>query len=363
MSSSTMSINSKCLLRRNVRTQPYGRCSVCTLPLRGCHAWQASGLSFAVILLLLGAMVTPSGLLLRGMLVAVVVLVVIAGIANHRRTDQLIYSEHELRSHARTLKAAVDAATAELRTANQELARTNLTLIERDSQRENFISGLTHDLRTPLTALTGAADNLLAGVIGPLTDDQREYVEIVREHGLKLNTTIGELLEAARVETGNVALVVADVDLREVADEVRRGLEPVSRERGLSVGVTGAARVRGDRDKLRRVLENLVGNAVKYAPRGGNVAVAFTPTSDHVEIVVRDDGPGIAPDLLPRIFDRYVQGMDGQVGTGLGLSIARNLVRLHGGDVSVASVLNEGSEFLVVLPRESTRRKLRIVEG
>ena len=362
MSSSAMSINSKCLLRRNLRTQPYGRCSVCTLPLRGCHAWQASVLSFFVIVLVLGAMAVPAGVAQRGMLIVAVLLVLIEGLANHRRTDQLIHSEYELRSHARKLEAAVAAATADLRAANQELARTNLTLIETDRQRESFVGGLTHDLRTPLTAVTGAADNLLAGIAGPLTDDQREYVEIVREHGRRLNTTIGELLEAARVEAGNIALAVSDVDVRELADEVRRGLEPVARERGLVVGVEGAARVHGDRDKLRRVLENLVGNAVKYTSRGGQVAVALKPASDRIEIVVRDDGPGIPPQLLPRIFDRYVQGSDGQLGTGLGLSIARNLVRLHGGDVTVASSPGQGSEFLVVLPRDGTRRKLPIVE-
>lgn len=362
MSSSAMSINSKCLLRRNLRTQPYGRCSVCTLQLRGCHAWQASVLSFFVIVLVLGAMATPAGVAQRGMLIVAVLLVLVEGLANHRRTDQLIYSEYELRGHARKLEAAVAAATAELRAANQELARTNLTLIETDRQRESFVGGLTHDLRTPLTAVTGAADNLLAGIAGPLTDDQREYVEIVREHGRRLNTTIGELLEAARVEAGNIALAVSDVDVRELADEVRRGLEPVARERGLVVGVEGDARVHGDRDKLRRVLENLVGNAVKYTPRGGQVAVALKPTSDRIEIFVRDDGPGISPQLLPRIFDRYVQGSDGQVGTGLGLSIARNLVRLHGGDVTVASSPGQGNEFLVVLPRDGMRRKLPIVE-
>jgi signal transduction histidine kinase len=363
MSSSAMSINSKCLLRRNVRTQPYGRCSVCTLHLRGCHAFSSSVFSFLVILFVLGAMAVPPGLAQRGMLVGAVLFVLVQGLASHRRTDQLIYSEHQLRDHARNLEAAVTTATQEVRGANRELARTNLTLIERDRQRETFVGGLTHDLRTPLTAVTGAADNLLLGIAGPLTDDQREYVEIVREHGHRLNTTIGELLEAARAEAGNIALSITDVDVRELADEVRRGLEPLARERDLVLGIEGDARVHADRNKLRRVLENLVGNAVKYTSRGGKVAIALTPASDRVEITVRDDGPGISPQLLPRIFDRYVQGTEGQVGTGLGLSIARNLVRLHGGEVTVASAPDRGSEFLVVLPRDGTRRKLPLVEA
>lgn len=364
MSSSATPINSNCLLRRNLRTQPYGRCSVCTLQLRGCHAWQASVLSFLVILLVLGSMAVPAGLPQRLMLVGAVALVLVEGLANHRRTDQLIYSEHELRAHANKLERAVAAATGDLRAANQELARANLTLLETDRQRESFVAGLTHDLRTPLTAVTGAADNLLGGIAGPLTGDQREYVDIVREHALRLNHTIGELLEASRVEAGQVALVVSAVDVRELADEVRRGLEPVARERGLDVAVEGeAASVMVDRDKLRRVLENLVGNAVKYTPRGGHVAIVVTPTPDRVEIVVRDDGPGISPELLPRLFDRYVQGAAGQVGTGLGLSIARNLARLHGGDVTVASVPGQGNDFLVVLPRDGARRRLPVVEG
>jgi signal transduction histidine kinase len=363
MSSSAMSINGKCLLRRNIKTQPYGRCSVCTLQLRECHGWQASTFSFFVIVLLLTAMSVPPGIPQRAVIVSAVLLVILQGRAIHRRTDRLIYSEHQLRNHARDLEVAVAAATEELRGANRELARANLALIERDTQRATFVDGLTHDLRTPLTVVSGAADNLLQGIAGPLTEDQREYVEIVREHGRRLNTTIGELLEAARVEAGNIEIAVSAVDVRELADEVRRGLEPIARERGVVLGVEGDARVQADRNKLRRVLENLVGNAVKYTTRGGHVAIALRRVEDRTEIVVRDDGPGISPQLLPRLFDRYVQGADGQSGTGLGLSIARHLVRLHGGDVTVSSSTEQGTEFLVVLPRDGTRRRLPVVEA
>jgi signal transduction histidine kinase len=355
MSTST-ALNGNCVLRRNVRRQPYGRCSVCTLELGGCHAWQSSLLSFGMIILALAITVVPAVWPLRALVVGLIGLVVAQGLANHRRTDQLIYSEHALREHNVRLERAVADATRELREANRALATSNLELLETDRVRDTFIANLTHDLRTPLTAIKGASENLLDGIASALSADQREYVEIVRDHATRLTGTVNELLQAARLQGGHVELQPEPLDARAIVEEVASGLQPIARERRIELEVRGAeTRVAADREKLRRVLENLVSNAVKFTDGGGHVTVEVSSTRDAVEVAVRDTGHGIPAEELPRLFERFYRGSARKPGTGLGLSIARNLARLHGGDITVESEVGRGSEFRVRLPRVTTK--------
>lgn len=354
--STSKAFNGNCVLRRNLRQQPYGRCSVCTLPLRGCHAWQASLLSFGIIILALAITVVPTGWPLRALVVGIIGLVVAEGLANHHRTDQLIYNEHALREHNVLLERAVDDATHELRDANRALATSNLELLETDRLRDTFVANVTHDLRTPLTAIKGAAENLLDGIAGALSADQREYAEIVRDHATRLASTVNELLQAARLQGGCVELQPEPLDARAIVEEVTSGLLPIARERCVQLEVRGPeARVAADRDKLRRAVENLISNAVKFTDEGGRVTVEVIPVRDAVEVAVRDTGHGIPAEELPRLFERFYRGSARRPGTGLGLSIARNLVRLHGGDITVESEVGRGSEFRVRLPRMTAK--------
>ena len=354
--STSKAFNGNCVLRRNLKRQPYGRCSVCTLELRGCHAWQASVLSFGMIILALAATVVPAGWPLRAIMLGIIGLVVAEGLANHRRTDQLIHSEHALREHNTRLEKAVDDATRELREANRALATSNLELLETDRMRDKFVANVTHDLRTPLTAIKGAAENLLDHIAGALSTDQREYVEIVRDHATRLAGTVNELLEVARLQGDHVELRAESVDAYGVVEEVAAGLLPIARERQVELEVRGAeTRVTADREKLRRAVENLVSNAIKFTSDGGHVTVEVSTARDGVEVAVRDTGHGIPSEELPRLFERFYRGSTRESGTGLGLSIARNLVRLHGGDITVASEVGQGSEFRVRLPRITTK--------
>ena len=356
-------VNANCILRRNLRRQPYGRCSVCTLKLRGCHAWQASLLSFGMIILALAATVVPVGWPLRAVVLGLIALVVADGRANHRRTDQLIYSEHALREHNLRLERAVADATRELRETNCALATSNLELLETDRMRDALVANVTHDLRTPLTAIKGAAENLLDDIAGPLSADQREYVEIVRDHATRLAATVSELLQCARLQAGHVELQPELLDVSTVVEEVATGLQPLARERHIRLEVRGReARVAADRDKLRRAVENLISNALKFTDDHGEVTVQVTPAPDAIEVAVHDTGHGIPVEELPRLFERFYRGSTRKPGTGLGLSIARDLVRLHGGDITVASKVGHGSEFRVRLPREaSTPTKLPVL--
>jgi signal transduction histidine kinase len=280
--------------------------------------------------------------------------VIVEGRSNHRRTDELISSEHALREHARRLETDVAEATRELRAVNKALATSNLELLETDRLRETLIANVTHDLRTPLTAVKGAADNLLDGLAGPISSDQREYIEIVREHATRLTTTVNELFQAAALQAGQVELQPELLDVCSVVAEVASGLQPLARERRVELELRGSeARARVDREKLRRAIENLVSNALKFTDQG-RVTVEVKSTGVAVEVAVRDTGHGIRADELPRLFERFYRGSTRKPGTGLGLSIARNLIRLHGGDITVTSVAGRGSEFCVHLPRERT---------
>lgn len=359
---STSTINNNCVLRRNLRRQAYGRCSVCNLKLGSCYAWQSSVLSFGLVILALSTLVVPAGWAQSAVSLGLIALVIAEGLSNHRRTDRLIYSEYALRQHAEKLEQAVADATRELREANRELASTNLELLETDCMREALVENVTHDLRTPLTAIQGAAANLLDGIAGPLSSDQREYVEIVRDHSVRLARTVNELLRSARLQAGQVELEAAPLDVCSVVSEIVASLQPLARERHIRLEVRGCdARVVADRDKLRRAVENLVSNALKYTDDEGRISIEVKPEQEAVEVAVEDTGKGIPAEDLPRLFERYYRGSSGKPGTGLGLSIARNLVRLHGGDITVASQVGRGSVFRVRLPREATLRKLPVL--
>jgi signal transduction histidine kinase len=318
-------------------------------------------LSFAMIILALATTVVPAGWPVRLMAIGMIALVIAEGRSNHRRTDQLIYSEHALREHATRLERAVADATRELRNANRALATSNLELLETDRMRDSLVTNVTHDLRTPLTAIKGAADNLLDGVAGPISPDQREYVEIVRDHATRLTGTVNELLQAARLQANQVELQPEPLDVYAVVTDIASGLQPLARERHIQLEVLGSeARAPADREKLRRAVENLVSNALKFTDQG-RVTVEVKPTPDMVEVAVRDTGHGIPADELPRLFERFYRGSTRKPGTGLGLSIARNLVRLHGGDITVVSEEGRGSEFCVRLPRERAKVLLPIL--
>lgn len=361
-------INQRCSLRRNVVVQPYGRCSVCTLELKQCHAWQSSLLSFALVVLILVPLIAPELWVLRLSVAAALVALIVQGMTNHKRTDQLIFGQHELSQASKQLRAANDALeqarqglerevaarTASLHESNVELARANLELSALAERREQMVLEVSHDLRTPLTSVKGAAQNLLDGIAGPLSESQREYVEITRDHAERLIDAVSRLLREAREQRAEVSLELAPVELLSLARDVTRSLEPIARERGLGLEVKGtAAEALVDAPKLRKVLENLLGNAVKFTSRGGTVAVDVAPSETEIRIAVSDTGSGIAPGELARVFDRFYRGRGEERGTGLGLAITRDLVRVQGGDVLASSTLGAGSTFCVCLPRRA----------
>lgn len=219
-----------------------------------------------------------------------------------------------------------------------------------------LLAVISHDLRTPLSAIIGYADLLCMGVPEPLSDGSRQQVERIRTATRHLLFLIEELLAFARLDADRGELTLSDVDAAEVAREVAAVVEPLARERGLAFVVDTGTRpemIRTDAGKLRQALVNLAGNAIKFTDRG-EVRVAVEAVDGTVLFRVRDTGVGIAPEHLDQIFQPFwqVQPADGKRGgTGLGLSVVRRLATLLGGEVSVESVVGEGTVFTVSLPR------------
>jgi signal transduction histidine kinase len=259
------------------------------------------------------------------------------------------------------LQSALRAANAQLeqRVADRtrELEQAYRKLTELDRLKGNFISNVSHELRTPLTKIKGFNALMAAGDLGPLTDDQRQAVEVMGRGVAELERLVGDLIQFAVGARGQMVLRMAAVS---VADALERAAA-AARDRAAAQGVSllcqatapGVA-VQADAEKLRWVLDQLLDNAVKFTPAGGRVEAGAGLAGDRVRIWVADTGPGIAADRLPELFEPFHQ-LDGSTtrrrgGTGLGLALVKMIVTAHQGTVSVDTHPGAGSRFTVDLP-------------
>jgi signal transduction histidine kinase len=254
-----------------------------------------------------------------------------------------------------------DLALAEDLAARGALALANAQLYEEarraNKTKSDFLAVVSHDLRTPLTAIIGYVDLMEMGVPDPLPEATRQRLQRIRTSAGHLLYLLNELLAFARVDSGRDEARLREVDVAEIGREAAAVAEPLALERGLQFHLELPERaliLRTDPDKVRQVLLNLVGNAVKYT-REGEVRVIVREAGERrAMLCVRDTGVGIAPEHLPRIFEPFWQvdptHRDHESGTGLGLSVVRRLVRLLGGEVTVDSVVGRGSTFTVIVP-------------
>jgi signal transduction histidine kinase len=236
------------------------------------------------------------------------------------------------------------------------LGRANLELHEMNQLRTEFLANMSHELRSPLHSILGFAQVLLEETYGPLTGRQRRYIQNMVSSGRDLLDLIENLLDLSRLEAGRMQRNLDRTSLGELVGSVVAKLEPL-RSSGLTVQVQvdeGLPTVLLDLRKTSRILSNLLSNAYKFTPDGGQVTVSATVRAGMAVLTVADTGIGIPEAELPRIFDKFRQANRGVVreheGTGLGLSIVRELVRFLGGEVTVASEPGKGSTFTVTLP-------------
>jgi signal transduction histidine kinase len=294
----------------------------------------------------------------------------------------------EVQELTQTLEIKVAQRTLQLSDANAALEAANLKLQELDRLKSEFVSNVSHDLRTPLSAIQMSVDNLVDGIAGEVGEPLRAYLQRIRTNTERLTRLISDLLDLSRIEAGRIYLNPEPIVVMDLAWEVVDGLRPVAVERGLECVLApsdGPLVAYADRDRSHQILMNLVGNALKFTPAGGRITVTaaavtanaecgprnaesapldatphsalHTPNSTFrafVEIAVEDTGEGIPPDQLETVFEKFHQvRRDGKAkvqGTGLGLAIVKSLVELHGGRIQVQSRLGHGSRFAFTLP-------------
>jgi signal transduction histidine kinase len=263
----------------------------------------------------------------------------------------------ELRAQQARLESEVERRT-------QALTRAVRALKELDRRKDNFLANVSHELRTPLVTVLGYADLLLSGKLGDLTARQRDSLRVVASSGRRLRSFIEELLEYSRYELTRERISLGPVEMRDLVQQAAMALAPRYQERGLVLRSRlqpGVPQALGDRERLLQVLMNLLSNAERYCQEGGHVRVAVARGPNGlVELSVSDDGQGIPPEHLERIFDRLYQVGDvvkqreKGAGLGLGLAIVKSIVDAHGGRISVRSRVGRGTRFRVSLPTAPT---------
>ncbi len=228
-------------------------------------------------------------------------------------------------------------------------------LKELDRIKSEFVSTVSHDLRSPLTAIMGYIE--LLGRVGPLTEQQKGFVSRVQASVENITTLVNELLDLGRIEAGFDAHKEL-VDIGPVVSFAAESLRDLAEEKNQTLSLRIAPElpaVLANPSRIQQVAENLIGNAIKYTPVGGRIEVNVYPEENQVILQVKDNGPGISPTDQPYVFDKFYRGgnvPDGVSGTGLGLAIVKSIVESHDGRVWVESRMGEGSTFTVVLPSE-----------
>jgi len=279
-------------------------------------------------------------------------------------TKQLEYQNSELEAQ----KTEMSAQSSELLEQNRELEMQKIQLSEASRLKTNFLSNMSHELRTPLNSVIALSGVLNRRLANKIPADEYSYLEVIERNGKHLLSLINDILDISRIESGKEEVELSKFNSKNLISDVVSMIEPQAVQKSIElIHKTGGNDLilTGDIDKCRHILQNLIGNAVKFTEKG-QVEISSEQFDNSIKITVTDTGIGISENHLIHIFDEFRQADSGTSrrfgGTGLGLAIAKKYANLLGGTIEVKSTLGEGSSFSLILPLNYVAEN-RIIES
>jgi signal transduction histidine kinase len=290
----------------------------------------------------------------------------------NQMVKQLEDSREELEDYSRTLEKKVEERTAKLRRnvrelsearkatlniledineAKKELEKANRELMAMDEMKSKFLGTASHELKTPLTAIKANVDFILSGREGPIPRNLRQYLSTVQRNTNRIQEIMEKMLDMARIKAGKIGLLVEKVNLLTAVKGYLREIKPIEKRLDIKIKIPRGVYVQADKDRLHDIYINLLSNAFKFTPKGGEVRITARRDNDVVLAGVSDTGVGIPEDQCERVFDEFYQVDRRRYGgTGLGLTIVKGIVEEHGGKIWVDSQVGKGSTFYFTVP-------------
>jgi signal transduction histidine kinase len=290
----------------------------------------------------------------------------------NQMVEQLEDSRKELEDYSRTLERKVEKRTTELERnvrelseariatlniledineAKKELEKANRELMEMDEMKSKFLGTASHELKTPLTAIKANVDFILSGREGPIPRNLRQYLLTIQRNTNRIQEIMEKMLDMARIKAGKIDLLVERVNLLSAVKEFVKEIKPVEKRIDIKIKIPRDIHVQADKNRLHDIYVNLLSNAFKFTPTGGEVRIVARRDNDVVLAEVSDTGVGIPEDQREKVFDEFYQVDRRRYGgTGLGLTIVKGIVEEHGGKVWVDSKLGRGSSFYFTVP-------------
>jgi|GEM_PF-2934079 len=242
-----------------------------------------------------------------------------------------------------------------------ELQRANEYLKTLSKIKSDFVSVVSHELRTPLTSIKESISLILDGETGELNSEQMKFLRIAEKNVERLTSLINDILDFSKLESGSISIVPRKININDIINNVYETLYPAIQDKALEIKMELSGdlpQIWGDSEKISQVVTNILNNAIKFTPVGGTIWIRtrslLSEGKEEIEVSIRDTGPGIAQEDIPKLFTPFSQ-LESPLtrktgGTGLGLAISKNIVELHGGSIGVESELGKGSEFYFRLP-------------